>query len=80
MPEIGKDGLHSKKGGEATTPRKSSKGAGPGSTKSENEDKTTKAIEVKKTRSTKRTTEVQLFYSSNHHKWLPQQILSGKSV
>ncbi len=51
MPEIGKDGLHSKKGGEATTPRKSSKGAGPGSTKSENEDKTTKVIEVKKTRS-----------------------------
>ncbi len=48
MPEIGKDGLHSKKGGEATTPRKSSKGAGPGSTKNENEDKTTKAIEVKK--------------------------------
>ena len=50
MPEIGKDGAHPKKGGEAApaTTRRSSKGAGgTGSTKSsENEDKTTKVMEV----------------------------------
>ena len=27
-----------------------------------------------------RTTKAQHFHSSNHHKWLPYQILSGKTV
>ena len=27
-----------------------------------------------------RTTETQHFHSSNHHKWLPYQILGGKTV
>ena len=27
-----------------------------------------------------RTTEAQLINSSNHHKWLPYQILGGKTV
>ena len=26
------------------------------------------------------TTEAQRFHSSNHHKWLPYQILGGKTV
>ncbi len=27
-----------------------------------------------------RTTEAQLFHSSNHHKWLPYRIIGGKAV